>query len=209
MASARVYLGIPEAAEAVLDFCADAAGSPGEVLGKPAVRQLEPAPPNWVDFNLPSPLAIEGGRVWLALRSNKGTLLWFADGSAAGAPKVSTDQGRTWGVPEFPIVEGANLMTQILLERAPNGEAAAPVLRLERDGTVLDGNLLAEAVAGAGGEYSVRAAQFNVSALSAPADVNGKVTKRFALASSAIADVTIEDFVLTYDPGQPAAPPGA
>jgi hypothetical protein len=208
VAVARIHLAAPEAAEAVLEVHADAAGSPGEVIGKPAVRQLEAAPPLWIDFRLPSPIAVEGGRLWLALRANKGTLLWFADGSAAGAPMLSTDQGRTWGVPEFPIAAAANLMAQILLDSGSrNAALAPPVLRLERDGTVLDGNLLAQAVAGAGGEYSVRAAQFSVAALSAAADATedatGKVTKRFALASTAIADVTIEDFVLTYDPGQP------
>jgi hypothetical protein len=203
---ARLYLAVPEPAEAVVEFHADAAGSPGEVIGKPAVRQLAPAPPAWIDFSLPSPVALEGGTIWLALRTNKGSALWFADASAAGAPAVSTDQGRTWGVPESPIAAAANLMAQILLEaQHPGAPLAAPVLRLEREGTVLDANLLAQAVTGSPGEYSVAAAQFAVNALSAPAATTGRVMKRFELASTSIADVTIEEFVLTYDPGQPFA----
>jgi hypothetical protein len=210
VAVARLYLAVPESAEAVVEFHADAAGSPGEVVGKPAVRQLAPASPAWIEFNLPSPVAVEGSKLWLALRTNKGSALWFADPSAAGAPVISTDQGRTWGVPEAPLAAGANLMAQILLEaKHPGAPQAAPVLRLERDGSVLNPNLLAQAVAGSGGEYSVPSAQFGTSALNAPAATTGRVMKRLELASSSIADVTIEEFVLTYDPGQTAISLGA
>jgi hypothetical protein len=209
VAAVRVFLAVTEPVEAVLDCHADAAGSPGELLGKPAVRQLEPSPPGWVDFGLPSPVPLDGGPLWLALRTNKGAVLWFADPAAAGVPTVSVDQGRTWGVPEFPLAGRANLLAQVLVNPADGAGAATPTVRLERDGEVLVADLLAQAVAGAGSEYSVPAAQFDVSALSAPPGARRKVSKRFALASAAVADVTIEDFVLTYDPGPPPVALGA
>jgi hypothetical protein len=209
IAAVRLYLAVPEPAEAVLDCHADAAGGPGEVLGKPAVRQLEPSPPGWIDFSLPAPVSIDGPRLWLALRTNKGAVLWFADATAAGAPAVSVDQGRTWGVPEFPIAARANLMAQALVPPAGGTGGDTPIVRLEREGTVLDANLLANAIAGSGNEYSVPAARFDVSALGAPSETGAKVTKRFALASALVADVTIEDFVVTYDPGQAPVPLGA
>jgi hypothetical protein len=194
----RLYLAAQEAAEAVLTVCADAAGAPGEVMGKPSVVKLQPGPGGWHVFTLPAPLTLATNRLWLALRTNVGSLLWFMDAVADGTPMVSADKAATWGSPDLSLAGSPKLLAQLWIDVGTTA-SAAPVLRLERDGVVLNPNLLSGVKPQAGGEFATTVA------LTAPfltAQVgSGKVSRRFQLASAGVVDVTLQNFELIFDPG--------
>ena len=211
----RLFVGIYEKTEAVLVVCADAGGAPGEPVGKPAVQtfdlkkagqpngkpeqNMQAGVPQWIVFNLPTAFTAETPKLWLTLRTNVGSLLWFTDPAADGLPLVSLDQGKTWGAPETPLNDAQKLLAQLWIDTgAPAPSGPAPVVRLERDGTVLNSNLLAGAQRGSPGEFKA-SVSFPQPELTAPA-AGGKAGKRFQLVSSAVAGVVVEGFELTFDP---------
>jgi len=201
IAAARIFVAAKETAEVVMTVCADAAGMPGQPLGKPAVNsKVEGLTPQWIDLPLPVPIAADAGTFWLTLRTNKGSLLWFADASAAGVPSYSTDKGKTWGAPSTPLAAGQNLLAQLM---SPSDQPPpTPAIRLQREADVLNTNLLAGATAPTDKkkDISVPAVSLPASLLADSTVNQGKVDKRFELASVTVADVTIENFELTYDP---------
>ena len=211
----RLFVGIHEKTETVLVVCADAGGAPGEPVGKPAVQtfdlkkagqpngkpeqNMQAGVPQWIVFNLPAAFTAETPKLWLTLRANVGSLLWFTDPAADGLPLVSLDQGKTWGAPETPLNDAQKLLAQLWIDTgAPAPSGPLPVVRLERDGTVLNSNLLAGAQRGSRGEFKA-SMSFPQSELTAPA-AGGKAGKRFQLVSSAVAGVVLEGFELTFDP---------
>src|SRR5205807_2207314 len=101
LASVRLYLGALEAAEAVLELHNDAATAPGAIAGTPIVRQLTKGARGWVEFELQKPLPVSAGQapLWVALRTNKGEVLWFADRAGALPPRMSANRGKTWAIP--------------------------------------------------------------------------------------------------------------
>jgi hypothetical protein len=186
----RVRLQANEATEAVIEARADVAGSPGEVFGKPAVRQFTPGPAAWFDFAFPEPLAPPTPFLWLALRTNQGGVLWFTDTMGGATPKLSFDHGRTWGVPDTPLGPAQNLLAQLFL---PDDPDTTPTVQLREGANVHVANLMANAQGGSA-DTSIP-----THLLAAP-PASGKTVKHFALASTANADAVIENFVITYDP---------
>jgi hypothetical protein len=187
----RTLLQVPEKAEAVLEARADVGGSPGAIFGQPAVRQLTPGAAGWVEFRFPEPLTPETSTVWFSLRTNQGSVLWFADALGGGTPKLSFDQGKSWGVPEAPLTGSAQLVAQLI---RPADPLRPPAVQLRQGLTVHSANLLAGATG-----VTTATAPLPPSLLAAPA-ATGKTTKRFELASATIGDAVIEDFVITYKP---------
>jgi hypothetical protein len=211
----RLLVGIYEKTEAVLTICTDAGGAPGEPIGKPAVQildlkkagqtngkpeqSMQAGVSQWIVFNLPTAFTSDTPKLWLTLRTNVGSLLWFTDPAADGAPLVSLDQGKTWGAPETPLNDMQKLLAQLWIDTgAPAPAGPAPVVRLERDGTVLNSNLLAGAQRGAPGEFKA-SVSFPQPELTASV-AGGKAGKVFQLASTAVASVVLEGFELTFDP---------
>ena len=166
------------------------AGAPGEMAGKPAVRQIPAGTSAWLDFTFPQPLQPGAPFFWVALRTNQGSALWFTDSMGGAAPMLSFDQGRTWGVPDTPLGPPQNLLAQLLLTDDPN---TSPALQLREGTAVRVANLMASAE-GLSAETAIPAG------LLAATPAAGKTVKHFALASTTIADAVIENFVITYDP---------
>jgi hypothetical protein len=190
VARVRLMLQANEAVEAVIEARHDVAGAPGGIAGKPAVRQIPAGTAAWLDFAFPEPLQTESPFVWLALRTNQGNALWFTDGMGGAVPMLSLDQGRTWGVPDTPLAPAQNLLAQLLRTDDPD---ATPTVALREGAAVRVANLMANAD-GLSAETAIPS-----SLLAAPAAA-GKTMKHFALASTAIADAVIENFVITYNP---------
>jgi hypothetical protein len=198
--AARICLSAQEKTEVVVTVCSDAAGAPGKPLGKPSVLKLAPGPAKWIVFDLPAPLTAESDNLWLTMRTNLGSLLWFMDNAADGSPLISTDSGRSWGSPDTPLNDNQKLLAQLWIDTGPPIRSSSPpVLRLERDGVALASNLLAGAQPGSPGEFKA-SVSFPQPALSAVAANGDKVNKHFQLVSPAVADVVLEGFELTFDP---------
>jgi hypothetical protein len=200
--AARILLAAKETAEAVLVVCADAAGMPGLPLGKPSVNsKVDNTSAEWIDFAFPAPITAGAATFWLTLRTNKGSLLWFTDVSAAGIPSCSADKGKTWGAPDNPLATGQSLLAQLM---SPSDQPLpVPTIRLQLKADVLNPDLLATVPTPVDPKKDISVQSVSLPAnLLADSTVNqdNKVDKRFELASVTVADVTIENFELTYDP---------
>lgn len=204
LASARVYLTAREAFELVLEVRSDVAGSPGPVAASSVVRKLEDGFSGWLEFELAKPLVVVSGQapLWLALRSNKGEVFWFAAGAGTGKSRISTDRGESWGTPEPALAPAGDLLVQLfhfLKDPMP-----APVIRLQNGAAVVAENLFAGAKETAAREYrlSDSALPAPVHALLAGRAGGGRVESRFLLFSRSVLDLTIENLTLRYDPFQ-------
>jgi hypothetical protein len=206
LASARVYALAVEAVEVVCELRADAAGAPGPLLAAPMVKQLEPPAtppprPDWVEFELPASGATVAvpATVWVTLRTNRGELRWFT--GEGGDGRVSLDAGSSWGAVDAALAAtGAPLAQLFHAVDAPQ----PPVIDVLVDGAPA-GSVGFEAVAGSPLEFVTPAG------LAPPAPVvgalatgaagdGGRAALAPALFSRAVADLTVEQLTLSYDP---------
>jgi hypothetical protein len=206
LASARVYALAGEVVEVVCELRADAAGAPGPLLAAPIVKQLQPPAtppprPDWIEFELPAPGAAVGvpATVWVTLRTNRGELRWFT--GAGGEGRVSLDAGASWGAVETALAAtGAPLAQLFHAVDAPQ----PPVIDVLLDGSPA-GSVALEPVAGSPLEF------VTVPGLALPGPVagalataaagdDGRAALAPALFSRAVADLTVEELTLSYDP---------
>jgi len=201
IAAARIFVAAKETAEVVMTVCADAAGMPGQPLGKPAVNsKVEGLTPQWIDLPLPVPIAATRERSANAANEQGILVVVCRCERRRCAVLTSTDKGKTWGAPSTPLAAGQNLLAQLM---SPSDQPPpTPAIRLQREADVLNTNLLAGATAPTDKkkDISVPAVSLPASLLADSTVNQGKVDKRFELASVTVADVTIENFELTYDP---------
>jgi hypothetical protein len=204
VASARAYVEAPAASEAVLELRADAGGAPGAPVAPPVVRRLAPAPPAWVEFELPAAGAEVGvpATLWLLLRCTAGELRWFAT-PGAGAPwaaRVSLDQGASWGDVDRALADpGAPLAQLFHRVDSPLPDPAVQLfLPAGPVGTVTLG------AGPAGGPAAFRAEEVAlpgaVRAALAAATGKGKAVTRLTLLSRQVLDLTVRSLVCAYDP---------
>lgn len=201
LVSMRLYLGAIEAAEAVLEVHNDAATAPGAMTGKPIVRQLTKGASGWVEFELQKPLPVSAGQapLWIVLRANKGEVLWFADQPGAFPPRMSTDRGKTWGIPDPTLGAVGDPLAQLF---HTVGNPPAPVIEV-RDATgILSANLLANATAKPPRQYLSDGVSFPDTVLSrlASASGQGRVATTFQVFSRTALDLRFEVPQLLYDP---------
>jgi hypothetical protein len=210
LASARVFALAGEAVEVVCELRADAAGAPGPLLAAPVVKQLAapeapPPRPGWIEFELPAPGAAvptstsSPATVWVTLRTNRGELRWFAGG--AGEGRVSLDAGSSWGAVDAVIATtGAPLAQLFHAVTAPS----PPELALLVDGAPA-GSVALAAVQGSPLEFASPAglalpAAAATAFAAAPGEADGRGAISLALFSAALADLTVEELTLSYDP---------
>jgi len=212
IASVRIYLASIESGEIVLELRSDVANSPGTIVAAPLVKSIDAGFCGWFEFELPTPLKVVAGNapIWLALRTNKGEVRWFAasssdsmDGdtnSAAASTRVSTDRGATWGAPNLQLNMPRFLLAQLFHQ--VDDPIAVPIIRIQRGATILQNNLLINAQAKAPREYAVEVATL-------PATVHstlgahggqGRVDSEFLLFSRSVIDLVVETLTLSYDP---------
>lgn len=197
LVAVRLCLAAQGDAEAVLTLHADVAGAPGEMIAGPVVFRPNGAPA-WTDLELPAPLAPGAAKLWLALRTSKGTLHWFGDANASGDPRLSRDDARSWTAVPGRLAGPAKLLGQLMIEADPIADP--PRLTLLAGDTVLADDLLAGIAGTAPGEFIVAAAAFPPGSLGGPAQTGGKTPLHFDLSSAYQCEATIEDFAVIYDP---------
>ena len=210
LASARVFALAGEAVEVVCELRADAAGAPGPLLAAPIVKQL-PAPetppprPGWIEFELPAAGAAPGAAVaapatvWVTLRTNRGELRWFAGGS--GEDRVSLDAGSSWGAVDAALAStGAPLAQLFHAVTAPR----PPGIALLVDGAPA-GSIALQAVQGSPLEFASQPglalpAAVATALAAAAGGPDGRGAAALSLFSPAVADLTVEELTLSYDP---------
>jgi hypothetical protein len=205
LASARVYALAGEAVEAVCELRADAAGAPGPLLAPPMVKQLQPpatppARPDWIEFELPAPGTTipVPATVWVTLRTNRGELRWFT--GEAGDGRVSLDAGSSWGAVDAVLAAtGAPLAQLFHAVDAPQPPQVDVLV-----GGSPAGSVTLEAVAGSPLEFVTATGLALpapvVTALATAAGGGGRAATAPALFSRAVADLTVEELTLSYDP---------
>jgi hypothetical protein len=211
LASVRLFLAAREAAEAVLEIRNDSSGVPGELVARPLPVSLEKDVSGWVEFLLPSALPASAGQapLWIALRANRGELLWFATGEAAGvgplAERVSIDRGRTWAEPERPLTAAGVLLVQ--LYHALEDPLPRPTIQLLRGATVLAADLFASAARKGPREFAVAGTALPPAVLTllGARPGSGKVETELRLYSPSVGEVTVENASLFYEPFGAAA----
>lgn len=198
LASARVLVAAAEEAELALELRADAAGVPGLPVVAPLVTQLPARWSGWVEVELPEPHAVAPGPLWVALRTTRGGVHWYAEG--AGTARVSLDRGETWGDVDPVLIAPAAPLAQLfhhLPEPLPR-----PQLVVQLGEALVAADLLAGA-----GRSGPR--EFVLDGLALPTPVldaigatagTGRVATVLSLFSTAVADLTLEDAALSYDP---------
>jgi hypothetical protein len=207
LAAVRVRLATLEDAEAVVEVRADAAGSPGQMLAGPLVQQCDKGFSDWLEFELPaqSAVAADGAQIWVCLRSNKGDLLWFADG-ADGASKISGDRGQTWGAVDPLLAPAAAPLAQLFHATPPS--PATPAVALRLGDKVIAENILAAATRAAADTHGA-AREFTLDNFTLPQAVGdalhtavgqGRVSVELKLFSRAVLDLNIERLTLFYSP---------
>lgn len=210
IASVRLYLGCHDATEVALEIRSDIAHSPGASVAAPLVKQLDAGFFGWLEFELPTPLKVVAGNapIWLALRTNKGEVRWFSRAVEMGMEadnatentRISIDRGATWGAanpqlnaPQLPLVQLLHRMDEIF---------TPPVVRLQRDNSILHGDLLSGAARKSPREFVLSNAALPVSVHTALAAQigSGRVDNPFLLFSRCALDVVVESLTLSYDP---------
>lgn len=200
----RALVSAVEGAEAVLELRADAAGAPGTPVAAPVVLQVPPATdPAWLEFVLPAPVAATAGStVWAALRTNRGALRWCALPGGSGDPvRASLDSGASWGEVDGSLVGTGGPVVQLFHLAEP--AAALPVeLYLAGGGA---GTVTLTAVPGAAREFQA-VAELPAAVLATLAAATGgdRADTPLTLFSRAVADLTVTELTLAYDPFAPA-----
>jgi len=205
VASVRVFVACAAAVEAVLELRTDVAGSPGEVAAAPLVAQLAAGTYGWQELELPVPLKVVSGNapIWLALRTNKGELHWFANPAPSTPPsagsRVSIDRGATWGLPNPELGPAAEQLLQLFHVSAD--PPPPPRVRLQRSATVVVDDLLRAAQAKSPVEYTAETAlPAAVHAVLAAQPGEGKADTELLLFSRSALDLVVESLTLSYDP---------
>lgn len=204
----RLYLGTLDDAEAVMELRNDVASQPGPIVGSPLVRQLARGFSGWVEFELQKPLVVSSGQapLWIALRANKGELLWFVDPAAAQitAPRVSSDGRKSWAVPDPLLGPVGNPLAQIFHAVPTDPLLPPPVIEVRVKEGLLAANLLTNPVSKGPGQYLSEGIRLPAAMLSrlAATPGEGRVNSTFKLFSRSVLDLKIEDLKLFYDPFQ-------
>ena len=198
LATARVLVAASGAAELALELRADAAGSPGAPLGPPLVTQLETGATGWVELPLNEPLPVEPGPLWIVLRTTRGALHWY--GEEAGAARISLDRGETWGDVD-PLLTAAVAPLAQLYHRLPD-PLPRPSLVAQLGDMLLAADLLAGAARTGPAEYELEVLEVPSALLEAIGATtgSGRTETVLSLFSTAVADLTLEDAALSYDP---------
>jgi len=206
LASVRVLVAVGEAAEAVLELHADAAGAPGAPIAAPVVRQLaappagSPPEPAWLEFELPNPVQV-AGTIWAVLRTNRGRVHWFTEAGPAEVARVSVDSGASWGVVDDLLVDPGEPLVQLFhavstpdpptvelfLAGSPAGAIAlGPVAEGSREFLSTDAAVPASVLA----------------ALGAATGTGGEATSTtpLVLFCRAVGDLVVEELTLSYHP---------
>ncbi|HSO18708.1 MAG TPA: hypothetical protein VLT88_04585, partial [Desulfosarcina sp.] len=204
LAAVRLYLAAPSDADAVLEIRSDVAANPGPIAAPPVVRQVKAGFCGWLEFAPAKPLTVAAGLapLWLALRSNRGDILWFAGADAGGAGRISVDKGETWGQAEPLLTPAGGLLAQLFHVVPP--PLPAPVIRLRKGAVTLKENLLAASVKTAENEYVLEASSLppGVHNLLAAGTGTERVDTELHLFSRSVLDLTLENLVIRYDPFQ-------
>lgn len=197
LCSARVLVGAYEGAEVALELRADAAGSPGSLLGAPLVAQLAPGTSGWVELELPTPRPVEPGPLWIALRTTRGELHWHAEGD--GSARISIDRGETWGEVDPLLIAPAEPLAQ-LFQLVPT-PLPRPRLVLQLGETLVASDLLAAAERSGPAEFVLELLELPAAVLDAIGATTGtaRVDTVLSLFSTAVADLTLERVALSYD----------
>jgi hypothetical protein len=206
LASARVFAAFSEPVEIVCELRGDAAGAPGPLLAPPLVKQLAPpatppAVPAWVEFELPAPGATVAvpATVWVTLRSNRGELRWFT--ADQGEARVSLDDGSSWGVPDAVLTGAGAPLAQLFHVLDTPSPPDVQVL--------VDGGAAGSIALAAGGSplefvsapgLELPAPVLTALATATGGDGGGRALTALALCSRAVADLTVEELTLSYDP---------
>lgn len=201
LASARLHLAATEPSEAVLEIRGDLAGAPGPLVSPPIVRQLDRGFSDWLEFELPKPLDVVAGQapLWLALRVNKGDVQWFASPTGPASARVSADRGQTWGEPDPRLLPATGLIAQ-LFHRVVD-EPPVPTLRLQRGGGIVVASIPLTPQPQSTREFITDTAlPPTVHALLEGRVGDGKVSTELQLFSRSVLDVTVDAFILRYDP---------
>jgi hypothetical protein len=201
LVSVRLYVGSMETAEAVLELHNDAATAPGAMAGASIVRQLVKGTFGWVEFELPKPLPVSAGQapLWVVLRANKGEVLWFTDQPGAIPPRVSSDQGKTWGIADSTLAAVGDPLAQLFhaVENPP-----APIVSVRDSTGILTANLMVNPTAKPPRQYVSDGITFPEAMLSrlAFATGQGRVATTFHVFSRSALDLRFEAPQLFYDP---------
>jgi hypothetical protein len=200
IASVRIFATAGADAEVVLELRNDASGLPGQTLAPPIPMRIAAAPPDWLEFVLPKPLAARAGGapLWIALRATRGELLWFA-GAPGGGVRVSPDSGATWAPPRAAGLAPAAGMWAQLFHLQPDPQPA-PVVALRQGATTLSPNLVAGGTWLGPREYRVPAATLPILDRLAASAGTGRVETLVYVSSRAAAVLTFSNGSLAYDP---------
>ena len=206
--SVRLYLGVLEDAEAVVELRNDAASAPGAIAGPLVSKKLSKGFSGWAEFELQKPLPVSSGGapLWVSLRANQGELLWFTgDGDDESPPRISGDGRKSWGIPDPLITSIGRPLTQLFhaVEAPP-----PPLVQVRGPESILVSNLLTGSVPVVGDplkppkEYLSDGVALPAAMLSrlASAAGQGRVGTTFKLFSRSALDLQIEVLKLFYDP---------
>ena len=194
----QARLGAPEPAEVVFELRSDVAGRPGERLAT-AVANLDAGTDAHVVVDLGAGLSTRPGTtLWVVARANQGQVLWWAGTVIAGAPRISTDQGVSWHLPE-PTISALEPPEVRLFHAVEHPAAPAVALR------VGDVRLEALPLRPVGADPLELAASGPVPPALLDAlgrrPGSGPVTTVVDVSSSAVLELTLAQLTLTYDPG--------
>jgi hypothetical protein len=198
LASARVLVAADEDVEVAVELRADAAGTPGAPVVPPLVQQLPAGTSGWIELELPTPHAVEPGPLWVALRTTRGELHWYAEG--AGEARISLDRGETWGNVDPLLIDAEAPLAQlyhVLPEPLPR-----PQLVVQLGEVLVAADLLTGAGRTGPREFVLERLELPSPVLDAigAATGGGRVETVLSLFSAAVAELTLEGAALSYDP---------
>lgn len=221
LVAVRLYLSAAMPCEAVMELRGDAAGAPGPLLAPLAARQLEAGFLGWKDFPLEQAWIPPEADIalWVSLRSNQGELFWYEaplERAIQGAKLVSLDRGASWGAPQEALAPGPTdhpLLIQ-LFHAVPDPQPE-PIVRLRGGSGLLAANLLRPAAGRRPSRNGPREFELKDAPLPSPLlnllgqqPGTGKASTDLNLFSPAVADLSISNLQLEYDPFQASAAGG-